>query len=40
MDPPTELVEGAIELHRKMVKEMRGVPGVKQERFEEALQVI
>eukprot|EP00958_Prasinococcus_capsulatus_P011736 scaffold1169_cov367-Prasinococcus_capsulatus_cf.AAC.14 len=39
MDPPTELVDGAIELHRKMIKEMRGVPGVKPERFGEAMQV-
>lgn len=39
MDPPEEIVAQAIDLHRQMIKTMRGVPGVKPERFEEAFNV-
>ncbi|KAJ3670064.1 hypothetical protein LUZ60_010388 [Juncus effusus] len=37
MDPPVEIVDSAIEQHVKMIKQMKGVPGVKQEQFEEGL---
>ena len=33
MDPPELIVNGAIERHVKMVKECRGLPGLKMERF-------
>jgi tRNA wybutosine-synthesizing protein 1 len=39
MDPPLMIVEEGIELHRKMIKECKGIPGVKKERFEEAMRV-
>ena len=39
MDPPEQIVSEAIELHRQMIKTMRGVPGVKPERFQEAFDV-
>ena len=39
MDPPEMLVEGALQNHYKMIKQMRGVPGVLPERFEEGFQV-
>ena len=39
MDDPNMIVEGAIEMHRKMIKEYRGVPGVKPERIAEGMQV-
>lgn len=39
MDPPDEIVAEGIELHRRMIRECKGVPGVKKERFEEALNV-
>ena len=38
-DPPEEIVNGALEKHRNMVKQMKGVPGVDNERFEEAMNV-
>ncbi|KAI9327981.1 hypothetical protein BDR26DRAFT_874643 [Obelidium mucronatum] len=38
-DPPLEIIEGAIEKHRLMVKQMRGVPGVTTEKFEEGMNV-
>jgi len=39
VDDPKFLVEAAIENHRKMIKELKGVPGVKPERFEEASKI-
>ena len=39
MDPPEMLVEGALQNHYKMIKQMKGVPGVLPERFEEGFQV-
>jgi len=39
MDPPEVIVREGIEMHRKMIRECKGIPGVKQERFEEALTV-
>lgn len=38
-DDPSFIVNEAVELHRSMINEMRGVPGVKQERLEEGYQV-
>ena len=34
------IVEGAIGMHQKMIKEYRGVPGVKAERIAEGMQVM
>lgn len=39
MDPPDAIVAEGVELHRKMIREARGIPGVQKERFEEALTV-
>ncbi|CBH12986.1 hypothetical protein, conserved [Trypanosoma brucei gambiense DAL972] len=39
VDPPRELIEGGLAGHRRMVKQMRGVPGVTPQRLEEALNV-
>ena len=39
MDPPEDIVTGAIQYHRGMIKEMRGVPGVKPERIAEGIAV-
>eukprot|EP00658_Telonema_sp_P-2_P059571 TRINITY_DN4860_c0_g1_i6.p1 TRINITY_DN4860_c0_g1~~TRINITY_DN4860_c0_g1_i6.p1 ORF type:complete len:593 (-),score=155.46 TRINITY_DN4860_c0_g1_i6:326-2104(-) len=36
-DPADVIVDGAIESHTKMIKEFRGVPGVKLDRFEEGM---
>lgn len=38
-DPPEYLLEQSISKHQKMIKQMRGVPGVKPERFKEAFTV-
>lgn len=38
-DPPNQIVETAIELHRQMIKTMRGVPGVKPDRLKAAFTV-
>eukprot|EP00758_Cryptobia_borreli_P003606 Tbor_TRINITY_DN3862_c0_g1::TRINITY_DN3862_c0_g1_i1::g.5675::m.5675/K15449/TYW1; tRNA wybutosine-synthesizing protein 1 len=38
-DTPEFLIENALESHRKMIKQMRGVPGVQPERFQEAMSV-
>ncbi|GAB2222556.1 hypothetical protein Drorol1_Dr00016674 [Drosera rotundifolia] len=37
MDDPLEIVNSAIELHTKMIKQMKGVPGVKEEQLLEGL---
>ncbi|KAK4722912.1 hypothetical protein R3W88_013145 [Solanum pinnatisectum] len=37
MDDPIEIVNTAIDLHTKMIKQMKGVPGVKAERLSEGL---
>mmetsp|Transcript_9613 Transcript_9613/g.24662 ORF Transcript_9613/g.24662 Transcript_9613/m.24662 type:complete len:643 (+) Transcript_9613:156-2084(+) len=39
MDPPKEIVDKALSYHRKMIKEMKGVPGVKEERLAEGIDV-
>jgi tRNA wybutosine-synthesizing protein 1 len=39
MDPPDMIVKEGIEQHRKMIRECKGIPGVKKERFEEAMTV-
>ena len=37
MDAPEDIVEEALELHRRMIRQMKGVPGVQQERVEEGV---
>uniref|UniRef100_A0A7C9A8H1 tRNA 4-demethylwyosine synthase (AdoMet-dependent) n=1 Tax=Opuntia streptacantha TaxID=393608 RepID=A0A7C9A8H1_OPUST len=37
MDDATEIVNTAIELHTKMIKQMKGVPGVEEKRLSEGL---
>ncbi|XP_058069030.1 S-adenosyl-L-methionine-dependent tRNA 4-demethylwyosine synthase [Magnolia sinica] len=37
MDDPLEIVNAAIDQHTRMIKQMKGVPGVKQERLSEGL---
>ncbi|OEL34423.1 S-adenosyl-L-methionine-dependent tRNA 4-demethylwyosine synthase [Dichanthelium oligosanthes] len=37
MDDPLDIVNAAIDQHTKMVKQMKGVPGVKPEKLEEGL---
>ncbi|KAK9165539.1 hypothetical protein Scep_000730 [Stephania cephalantha] len=37
MDDPLEIVNTAIELHTKMIKQMKGVPGVREERLLQGL---
>ncbi|OBA24554.1 hypothetical protein METBIDRAFT_30788 [Metschnikowia bicuspidata var. bicuspidata NRRL YB-4993] len=39
VDPPEKVLHGALEGHYKKIKQMRGVPGIQMERFEEAFQV-
>ncbi|KAM8950457.1 S-adenosyl-L-methionine-dependent tRNA 4-demethylwyosine synthase TYW1 isoform 4-T4 [Lycaon pictus] len=39
MDQPEMILKEAIENHQNMIKQFKGVPGVKEERFEEALMV-
>jgi len=39
MDPPDMIVNNALNNHYKMIKQCRGIPGVKPERFEEAMNV-
>jgi len=36
MDPPDMIVAQGIEEHKKMIRECKGIPGVRKERFEEA----
>ncbi|KAI9343079.1 tRNA-yW synthesizing protein 1-like protein [Zopfochytrium polystomum] len=38
-DSALEIVEGALEKHRNMIKQMKGVPGVSPEKFQEGLAV-
>ncbi|KAJ3407601.1 hypothetical protein HDV05_005382 [Chytridiales sp. JEL 0842] len=38
-DPPMEIVLGALERHRNMIKQMKGVPGVTPEKFNEGMDV-
>ena len=37
VDPPQLVLQGALDNHRRMIREMKGVPGVLQERFEEGI---
>lgn len=39
VDPPEKVMAGALEGHYKKIKQMRGVPGIQMDRFEEAFQV-
>jgi len=39
MDPPDMIVRSALENHYKMIKQCKGIPGVKPEKFEEAMNV-
>lgn len=39
MDEPEMILKGAMESHYKMIKEMKGVPGVKIDRYQEAFQI-
>nr|XP_020461299.1 S-adenosyl-L-methionine-dependent tRNA 4-demethylwyosine synthase isoform X1 [Monopterus albus] len=39
MDPAEKILQDALEKHQHMVRQFRGVPGVKPERFEEGLTV-
>ena len=36
MDDPSAILDGALSNHYQMIKQFRGVPGVKAEKFEEA----
>ncbi|PAA68710.1 hypothetical protein BOX15_Mlig019280g1, partial [Macrostomum lignano] len=37
-DPPDEILSGALDAHRRMIREFRGVPGVMPERISEGMQ--
>lgn len=39
VDPPEMILQGALDNHYRMIKQMRGVPGVSPERFEEGFNV-
>lgn len=39
MDPPDMIVAEGIEQHRKMIRECKGIPGVKKERLAEAMNI-
>lgn len=39
MDPPDQIVADGVDQHKRMIRECKGIPGVKKERFEEALNV-
>jgi len=39
VDDPETLVNGAMENHYRMIKQMKGVPGVVEERYQEAFQI-
>lgn len=38
-DPADQIVKEGIEKHRKMIRECKGIPGVKKDRFDEAMTV-
>ena len=38
MDEPEKILEGALENHYQMIKQMKGVPGVLPERLAEGMQ--
>jgi tRNA wybutosine-synthesizing protein 1 len=37
MDEPSVIVKGALDLHKNMIKQMKGVPGVTPEKLQEGL---
>ena len=39
VDPPEAILKGAMEGHYQKIKQMRGLPGLKQERFDEAMRI-
>ncbi|KAK6466062.1 Fe-S oxidoreductase [Scheffersomyces coipomensis] len=39
LDPPEKVFEGALAGHYQKIKQMRGVPGIQMDRFQEAFQV-
>merc|ERR1711988_1954647 len=39
MDPPDVIVSEGINQHRRMIRECKGIPGVKKERLDEAMTV-
>lgn len=39
VDPPREILDGAMDNHYKMIKQLKGVPGVKSDRFQEAFDI-
>lgn len=39
LDPPDVIVQGALQAHYQKIKQMRGVPGIQMDRFEEAFKV-
>jgi len=39
LDPPEKVMEGALQGHYQKIKQMRGVPGIQMDRFQEAFQV-
>ncbi|CUM62605.1 uncharacterized protein PRCAT00000158001 [Priceomyces carsonii] len=39
LDPPEKVIEGALRGHYQKIKQMRGVPGIQLERFQEAFEV-
>jgi tRNA wybutosine-synthesizing protein 1 len=38
MDDPIDIVNGAVDAHTRMIKQMKGVPGVKPERLAEGME--
>lgn len=39
LDPPEKVFEGALQGHYQKIKQMRGIPGIQMDRFEEAFKV-
>jgi tRNA wybutosine-synthesizing protein 1 len=39
VDDAKTVIDGATQNHLQMIKQLRGIPGLKQERFEEALNI-
>ena len=39
VDPPEKVMAGALEGHYQKIKQLRGVPGIQMDRFEEAFKV-